>query len=210
MKSRKIPDKWNAVILGTALLSCVTMPEPVPVSRIIGLFCVSVPFLIGALLVPGSFGGGDIKLMAAGGVFLGWKAALASAVIGIFLGGIWAGGCLIMGEIERKACFPLGPFLCLGMAFGVYIGNPLAEYFLIYKSRGCWTVLLLFLLGKEFPVKEERPAALRLMVYYVRLCEMQTYSACTRQADILSRVLRNNAVSLWICFFSAAVFLSSR
>lgn len=129
MKSRKIPDKWNAVILGTALLSCVTMPEPVPVSRIIGLFCVSVPFLIGALLVPGSFGGGDIKLMAAGGVFLGWKAALASAVIGIFLGGIWAGGCLIMGEIERKACFPLGPFLCLGMAFGVYIGNPLAEYF---------------------------------------------------------------------------------
>lgn len=129
MKSMKIPDKWNAVILGTALLSCVTMPEPVPVSRIIGLFCVSIPFLIGTLLAPGSFGGGDIKLMAAGGVFLGWKAALASAVIGIFLGGIWAGGCLIMGKIERKACFPLGPFLCLGMAFGVYAGNPLAECF---------------------------------------------------------------------------------
>lgn len=130
MKFMKIRDKWNAILLGIAGFSCVTMPELTLVSRIIGLFCVSVPFLLATLLIPGSFGGGDIKLMAAGGLFLGWKAVLVSAVIAIFLAGIWAGCRLLMEKIERKERFPLGPFLCLGMALGVYIGNPLAEFFL--------------------------------------------------------------------------------
>ena len=129
MKFMKIENKWNAVLSGIAGLSCVTMPELTLASRIIGLFCVSVPFLLAALLVPGSFGGGDIKLMAAGGLFLGWKAVLASTVMGIFLAGIWAGSRLLMGKLERKERFPLGPFLCLGMALGVYVGNPLAEFF---------------------------------------------------------------------------------
>lgn len=130
MKFMKIENKWNAILLGIAGLSCVTMPELTPVSRIIGLFCVSVPFLLVTLLVPGSFGGGDIKLMAAGGLFLGWKAVLASAVIGLFLAGIWAGGWLLTGKIKRKERFPLGPFLCLGMALGVYVGKLLIECFL--------------------------------------------------------------------------------
>lgn len=130
MKFMKIENRWNVILLGIAVLSWVTMPGLASASRIIGLFCVSVPFLLAALLVPGSFGGGDIKLMAAGGLFLGWKAVLASAVIGIFLAGIWVGSRLIMGRIDRKECFPLGPFLCFGMALGAYIGNPLAEYFL--------------------------------------------------------------------------------
>lgn len=129
MKSMKIADKWSVVILAIAVISCLTMPELPFYSRMAGLVCVSVPFLLIALLVPGSFGGGDIKLMAACGLFLGWKVTLVSAVIGIFLGGIWTGCLLIAGKIGRKDSFPLAPFLCLGMALGVYIGNPLAEYF---------------------------------------------------------------------------------
>ena len=129
MKSMIIADKWSAVILGLAMISCLTMPELPLYSRMAGLVCVSVPFLLIALLVPGSFGGGDIKLTAVCGLFLGWKATLVSAVIGIFLGGIWTGCLLMAGKIGREDSFPLGPFLCLGMALGIYVGNPLAEYF---------------------------------------------------------------------------------
>lgn len=129
MKSMIIADRWSAVILGIAMISCLTMPELPPGSRIAGLVCVSAPFLLIALLVPGSFGGGDIKLTAVCGLFLGWKAAIVSAMIGIFLGGVWTGCLLIAGKIGRKDSFPLGPFLCLGMALGIYVGNPLAEYF---------------------------------------------------------------------------------
>ena len=129
MKFMRISDKWNVILLGIAVFSCVTIPEISFSSRLMGLICVSGPLLAIALLVPGSFGGGDIKMMAAGGLFLGWKAALVSASAGMILGGIWAGGQLVMGKMGRKDCFPLGSFLCLGMAFGVYAGNPLAEYF---------------------------------------------------------------------------------
>lgn len=128
IKSMKIADKWTAAILGIAVISCITMPEVSFHSRIAGLVCVSLRFLFIALVCPGSFGGGDIKLMAACGVFLGWKVTLVSAVMGIFLGGIWTGCLLIAGKIGRKDSFPLGPFLCLGMAIGIYIGSPLAEY----------------------------------------------------------------------------------
>lgn len=130
IKSMKIADKWSIIIAGIAVFSCVTLPELTLASRVIGLLCVSVPFLVIALVVPGSFGGGDIKLMAVSGLFLGWKVTLVSAVIGIFIGGIWTGCMLIMRRIDRKACFPLGPFLCLGMVLGIYVGNPLAEWFI--------------------------------------------------------------------------------
>lgn len=130
IKSMRIADQWSVIIAGIAALSGVTLSELSLCSRVAGLLCVSVPFLVIALAVPGSFGGGDIKLMAVGGLLLGWKAILASAVIGIFLGGIWTGWQLIRGRLEKKARFPLGPFLCLGMALGIYIGNPMAEWFL--------------------------------------------------------------------------------
>lgn len=129
MKSMKIEDKWNAILLGIGMLSCVVRPELSFTSRIIGIGCVSIPFLVIALLIPGSFGGGDIKLSAVCGLFLGWKAMLVSAAAGIFLGGIWMGCLMVTGRIGRKEDFPLGPFLCLGMAFGIYAGDPAADVF---------------------------------------------------------------------------------
>ena len=38
--------------------------------RVFGIFVVSIPFFIIAVLSSGGLGGGDIKLMAASGVFL--------------------------------------------------------------------------------------------------------------------------------------------
>lgn len=59
-------------------------------SRIIGMFIVSLPLLLFAAFIPGSFGGGDVKLMAACGLLLGWKNTLLATFIGIILGGIAA------------------------------------------------------------------------------------------------------------------------
>ena len=87
-----VPD---LIILLIAVLGVVNyfVTESVSLStalpHLIGAVCVSVPMLVIALLIKGAFGGGDIKLMAAGGLYLGWKSSLVGVVIGMFFAGLY-------------------------------------------------------------------------------------------------------------------------
>ena len=112
-----------------ALISWFTMTGPGLVERLVGAFCVSVPMLVLTMLIPGAFGGGDIKLMAACGLFLGWKCTLVSTFLGFLFGGIWAAGLLLTGKAERKEHFAFGPFLCLGMGIGLIYGQTLINWY---------------------------------------------------------------------------------
>lgn len=115
----EIADGCHLAIVLLALISCFTMTGPVLLERLAGALCVSIPMLVLAMLVPGAFGGGDIKLMAACGLFLGWRSTLISTFFGFLFGGIWAAGLLITGNAKRKEHFAFGPFLCLGMGIGL-------------------------------------------------------------------------------------------
>ena len=87
--------------------------------QVLGALCVSVPMLGITLLAPGSFGWGDVKFMCAAGALLGWRHILWSAAAGIFAAGVYALYLLIIKNTGRKAEFPLGPFLCLGIAVNI-------------------------------------------------------------------------------------------
>lgn len=123
MAIMKISDKYHMLILIIAGISCFTMPGITLASRAAGFVCVSVPLLFITLIAPGAFGGGDIKLMAVCGVFLGWKNTLASAVIAVIFGGVWGIYLLAVRKKERKERFAFGACLCLGMALGVFFGD---------------------------------------------------------------------------------------
>lgn len=86
----EIPDSFVAAAFASGLLSVFTMPDTGILSRIIGIFAVSVPLLLLTLAVPGAFGGGDIKLMAGCGLFLGAKLCLLSLAFAVLTGGpVW-------------------------------------------------------------------------------------------------------------------------
>ena len=114
-KTMRIPNRLNAAVFVTGLCAFFTVPGPGVPERVLGMFVVSVPMLLAALLVPGGFGGGDIKLMAAGGLFLGWEGNVLAAVLGIFAGGIWGLYLLLFKRADRRDVFPFGPCLCGGM-----------------------------------------------------------------------------------------------
>lgn len=116
---RRIDDWGHLAILVLAGAALVFVPEISLPQRVAGFFVVSVPFLAIDLMVPGAFGGGDIKLVAASGAFLGWRQILEGAVWGIFLGGFWALYLLVVKKKERTSAFALGPFLCSGMLITV-------------------------------------------------------------------------------------------
>lgn len=115
----EIADAWHLMILALAGIGCVTMPEISPGARLAGLAVVSVPLFLIAVIRPGAFGGGDIKLAAVCGAFLGWRLMIPAAVTALFLGGVWS-LLLLLKKRESSVCFPFGPCLCLGMLFSMF------------------------------------------------------------------------------------------
>lgn len=130
MDTMEIPDFCWIAILPLAVVSYFTMPGVSVAARLIGLVCVSVPMLLLALLIPGAFGGGDIKLTAACGAFLGWRLMAASAVLAVLAGGLWGIYLLAAKKKGRRDHFAFGPFLCTGMLFGLLFGERLIDWYL--------------------------------------------------------------------------------
>lgn len=126
----EIPNGCQVAVVIVALFSFVAMPDVTLLQRGIGAVCVSVPMLLMAMAIPGAFGGGDIKLMAGCGLFLGWKLTLVSTFFGFLLGGIWAIWLLGTKKAGRKEHFAFGPFLCLGMGVGTLFGNQILHWYL--------------------------------------------------------------------------------
>jgi leader peptidase (prepilin peptidase)/N-methyltransferase len=61
-----------------------------------------------------ALGGGDIKLLGALGMVLGWQGALDGLFLGSLLSGLWGGGMILTGRLKSKSPLPYGPFLCAG------------------------------------------------------------------------------------------------
>ena len=118
-QTMEIPNGLVIACIVPAAMAVFAFPDVTLTERLIGFFSVSLPLFAITLAVPGAFGGGDIKLMAAGGLFLGWEKILSAVVLAVFSAGIYCCYLLFVKKAGRKAVFPLGPFLCFGMAMAL-------------------------------------------------------------------------------------------
>lgn len=120
-KTRKIPDRLALSLGFCGLFSIPFFMEITMMERVEGVFSVSLLLLAITFLVPGSFGGGDIKLMMAAGIFLGVKRNIEAFVIALLLAGIYCTFLLVIKQIERKSKIAFAPFLCSGIVVEVWI-----------------------------------------------------------------------------------------
>jgi len=82
-----------------------------------------------------SMGGGDIKLAAMIGAFLGWKGILMVLGIGSFLGALIGGLALILAKNRESArTIPFGPFLVTAAMIVFYWGNDLLNAYLKFMG----------------------------------------------------------------------------
>jgi leader peptidase (prepilin peptidase)/N-methyltransferase len=88
--------------------------------------------LQGSLLVLGQegLGGGDIKLGAMLGAFLGWKATLLAVFLAVAGGGLVALGLLGLKLRGRKDPIPFGPFLAAAGAIALLWGDRILSWYL--------------------------------------------------------------------------------
>lgn len=125
IKTMEIKDGCHMGVAVLAVIAIFIEPETDIVSKLLGALCISVPMLALTLILSGAFGGGDIKLMAAAGLFLGWKALVVSAVVAIFAAGGYALFLVVKKRADKGRRFPLGPFLSMGLAVSALWGEDL-------------------------------------------------------------------------------------
>jgi leader peptidase (prepilin peptidase)/N-methyltransferase len=77
-----------------------------------------------------AMGGGDVKLAAMIGAFLGWRYIIISLFLGFFLGAL-AGIFLIMAKIKSKEdTVPFGPFIVLGSFITLLWGEKIISWYI--------------------------------------------------------------------------------
>lgn len=125
----EIPDGTHCFILGLALCSYF-INRPDISSLLFGALVIALPLLLIAILSKGGIGGGDIKLMAAAGLYLGLANTLLAGIIGIIIGGIYAAWLMIVKKRAGKSHMALGPFLALGITIAALYGPQIIQAYL--------------------------------------------------------------------------------
>ncbi len=82
-------------------------------------------FLLIAIVSNGGMGGGDIKLMAALGLWFEWKSMLLLMFLSFTIGGILSIILLLTGKATRKQMVPFGPFIAIGAIVTLLFGEVL-------------------------------------------------------------------------------------
>lgn len=127
----------NAVTFPGIIVGLVCATTVLPLGFLDGLLGVLVgggilwllawasPYLFGKE----GMGGGDIKLMAMIGAFLGWKPALITIMIGSFLGSLVGVTLMAAQVIKREEYIPFGPFLVCGALVTLFFGEAILDWY---------------------------------------------------------------------------------
>ncbi|RMF92042.1 MAG: prepilin peptidase [Nitrospinota bacterium] len=129
LEHKIIPDR----ITLSGLLAGLLLNPLLPVSffdALLGGLIGGGIFLLVALLSRGGMGGGDIKLMAMLGVFLGWQRALLTIFLGVSSGALVGIVLMLLRKKGRKDQVPFGPFLALGGMVALFWGEAIIAWYL--------------------------------------------------------------------------------
>jgi leader peptidase (prepilin peptidase)/N-methyltransferase len=130
IKKMEIPNTFVILIGIVGIVAMIFQSDLTFTNRLIGFFVISLPLLVITLIIPNAFGGGDIKLMAVSGFYLGVWLTLLSFFVGVIGGGIYGMWLLATRKKGKKEHFAFGPFLCAGMIIALFFGTQIIDWYL--------------------------------------------------------------------------------
>jgi leader peptidase (prepilin peptidase)/N-methyltransferase len=98
-------------------------------SSLIGLFAGGGSFYLIAILSRGGMGGGDVKMMAMVGAFMGWKGVFLTTLVGSLTGSLVGIALMIFKGKGRKTKIPFGPFLAVGSLVTLFFGRMIIDWY---------------------------------------------------------------------------------
>lgn len=102
------------------------------VASILGLWLFDAIRIVGAWVFnQDAMGGGDPKLAAMIGAWLGWPLMLVASFLACLVGSVIGIGGIALGLLGRRQAIPFGPYLALGAALSAFFGTSLIA---LYRS----------------------------------------------------------------------------
>ena len=134
-----IPDVISLPGIGVGLLASLVIPQITLLNSLIGILLGGGSLFLVATVYQWLFkregmGGGDVKLLAMIGAFLGWKAVILTILLGSLIGSITGIIIMVSKGKDFKYAIPFGPFLSLGAVIALFYGPSLINWYL-YLNR---------------------------------------------------------------------------
>jgi len=133
-----IPDVISLPGIGIGFLASYFLPHGM-LNSVIGILAGGgTLFLIafGYHFITGreGMGGGDIKLLAMIGAFLGWKGVIITIFTGSFIGAVIGSALMLAKGKDSKYAIPFGPFLAAGALISLFFEKALINWYIM----GIW------------------------------------------------------------------------
>jgi len=133
-----IPDGISLPGIGVGLLASLVIPQITFFNSLMGILLGGGSLFLVATLYEWIFkregmGGGDVKLLAMIGAFLGWKAVILTILLSSLIGSITGILIMILKGKDFKYAIPFGPFLSMGAVIALFYGENLIRWYLYWN-----------------------------------------------------------------------------
>lgn len=127
-KTLEIPFPCNVFLGVIGIIACV-LDYRALLGHILGFFSIGLFLYLLYFLSNGTaIGGGDVKLMAVGGLILGWKLIVLAFLLGCIVGSVCH--LIRMKVANAGRVLAMGPYLCIGTWVCALWGNSMINWYL--------------------------------------------------------------------------------
>ncbi|MCL2125164.1 MAG: prepilin peptidase [Oscillospiraceae bacterium] len=128
IKAKKIPNKLIISMMASWIV--IMLPKifwdtdaaiAIAADSALGFVIGGGLFLLVYIISRKGLGGGDVKLVAAIGLYLGYGGVLSVMLVGTILGSLFSLTLIMAKKIGRKDAIPLAPFLYIGLLFVCFV-----------------------------------------------------------------------------------------
>src|SRR5439155_23900281 len=121
-------------VAGYFLISGESPIVPSPVSSVLGTlagggFLLATAWIYEKVTGVEGMGGGDIKLLAMIGAFLGWPSIPITLFFASLVGSVVGIACMVATGAGRRLALPFAPFLCSGALLFIFFGKDLIQFY---------------------------------------------------------------------------------
>lgn len=131
---RIIPDVISLPGIVVGLAVSLVSPLVTPLDAMLGALVgggilLAVAFGYQAIRGQEGMGGGDIKLLAMIGAFLGWRSVFITLMVASMIGSLIGIAIMIYQRADTKLAIPFGPFLAGGALVSLFFGDRILAFY---------------------------------------------------------------------------------